>query len=328
MQLRPGRFRKGIAKSSSLLPWRTFKSSTRSRAIAKVTRAEREANRRAREALVAELRPLFDEVFSSFRLEVDSYYRNQIAAGGAIGVPSGPLRSVEADLAVVLGDGLERSVLEGAELGIRFSGIEGISLSPDLVTEIARRFAEDIGGRRIVQITSRIREDVQAIVADVLDLQLSPDTAAQQIGRQVGLTRQEAAALRRFENTLLRRRIPNELADTQLVRETIAQDVEARRDQMIRNRGNRILETEVQTALQEGERGFWQQAATAGEVDLNTLGKTWFTVADGAVCPICEPLHGVSVGFDELFSSSGFAGLNPPAHVRCRCYLDYGPREG
>jgi len=45
----------------------------------------------------------------------------------------------------------------------------------------------------------------------------------------------------------------------------------------------------------------------------------WVTVMDERVCQICEPLHNTIVNTDSLFAN---VYLRPPAHIRCRCFLE------
>lgn len=54
----------------------------------------------------------------------------------------------------------------------------------------------------------------------------------------------------------------------------------------------------------------------------------WVTVLDERVCPTCEPLHNQVVGMEGNFSSVDydkqllFSGERPPAHPRCRCFIE------
>lgn len=50
---------------------------------------------------------------------------------------------------------------------------------------------------------------------------------------------------------------------------------------------------------------------------------TWFTEADARVCPICQPLHEQP---REVWASKFPSG--PPAHHRCRCWIQYAARVG
>ena len=57
--------------------------------------------------------------------------------------------------------------------------------------------------------------------------------------------------------------------------------------------------------------------------DLTVI-KTWYTNVDDRVCDICGPLHMTSVKIDD-----NWGGIdNPPAHVGCRCFADYGTTLG
>jgi hypothetical protein len=55
------------------------------------------------------------------------------------------------------------------------------------------------------------------------------------------------------------------------------------------------------------------------------MNKTWFTNNDDRVCDICGPMEGEEVASDESFSSGDDA---PPAHVNCRCWVDYNTNLG
>lgn len=76
-------------------------------------------------------------------------------------------------------------------------------------------------------------------------------------------------------------------------------------------RAEMIAVTEVTRAYAEGNLAVWKESGVV-------TAKRWMTANDELVCPICEPLNGMVVELDE----SGFGDLAaPPAHVRCRCWL-------
>lgn len=69
------------------------------------------------------------------------------------------------------------------------------------------------------------------------------------------------------------------------------------------------------------------RAITAGGRDIagrfnvltgETIKRTWWTEKDGRVCPICRPLHRTSEDTWIIVIPAG-----PPAHPRCRCWLEY-----
>lgn len=92
-----------------------------------------------------------------------------------------------------------------------------------------------------------------------------------------------------------------------------------------------IAVTEVTRAFAEGNRAAWRASGVVTEL-------RWRTAQDERVCPVCGPLEGRTVGIDERFDASlrathpdALEGIKPfeipPAHARCRCYLQPVVRE-
>lgn len=296
--------------------------------VAKAKRPERGANRAARRRLVRELGPQWTNVSDGFRVQID------------LGRLSAAIGARQLDLDRLLDGYYERSrsflartyrqaIDSGAELGARYSGAAGAAGEIRGIRLAAADWIERVGARRITRINAATREGVRGILADVLRSDASPTRAAQDIGRLVGLTRAQARSVRAFEANLLERRIPTPLADTQFVRESIAQDVERFRDRLLRARGQLIVDTEGQAAIQAGERMWWQAAAQEAPdvVQLEGVIKQWHTVDDDHVCPVCDPLHEVELPFAENFESLDWTGEGPPAHPGCRCWLTYRQEE-
>jgi hypothetical protein len=54
------------------------------------------------------------------------------------------------------------------------------------------------------------------------------------------------------------------------------------------------------------------------EMTGKVLNGTWYTENDARVCEMCGPLHATGPEVYSVVSESG-----PPAHPRCRCWLEY-----
>lgn len=78
-------------------------------------------------------------------------------------------------------------------------------------------------------------------------------------------------------------------------------------------RAEMIAQTESTRAFAEGNTRAWVAAKVPA--------RRWFTVRDGDVCEICDPLHGKVVPLGKPFKSIDGDIDNPPAHPRCRCYV-------
>lgn len=82
-------------------------------------------------------------------------------------------------------------------------------------------------------------------------------------------------------------------------------------EDMSKDRAEKIVLTETAKAM------------TVVEIEAarryNIVSKVWRTSLDERVCPICQPLDGKHIDLLGMFDSQT---AGPPAHVRCRCYLE------
>lgn len=296
------------------------------RPVLKALRRERSENAAVRRELTRVLGPLWQNVADGFRMELDE---GELAAAIARGAPDlePVLARWDRRSGTHLAAAYRAAIAAGSRIGARHSGLTGGLEAPGL-TARAERWVATEGARRITRINAATRGQVREVLASALRDELTPTRAAQEIGRHTGLTPAQSRALRRYEATLVERRIPTEQADTEYVREAIASDVERYRERLLRQRGSLIVETETQAAVQAGERLWWEEAGAQGRVSLERTTKRWATVQDERVCPICAPLHGVEIPFGELFSSGEFEGEGPPSHPGCRCFLEMSAPEG
>jgi SPP1 gp7 family putative phage head morphogenesis protein len=72
-------------------------------------------------------------------------------------------------------------------------------------------------------------------------------------------------------------------------------------------RANMIAVTEVTRVFAEGNAAAWSSAGLVDKV-------RWNTAKDDLVCPICQPRAGEEYDLNDVTH-------RPPAHIRCRCWL-------
>jgi hypothetical protein len=84
-------------------------------------------------------------------------------------------------------------------------------------------------------------------------------------------------------------------------------------------RALRVAVTEITRAYGEANQIAGQQLRKEFP-DLKMI-KTWYTNNDDLVCEYCGPLNGTSIPIDEAWDGEI---QNPPYHVNCRCWTDYG----
>jgi hypothetical protein len=82
-------------------------------------------------------------------------------------------------------------------------------------------------------------------------------------------------------------------------------------------RAENIAITEVTRAITAGELGAIALALALAILDEEPE-RVWNTEADARVCPVCRPLHRKP---ETVWRGTAPGG--PPAHPRCRCWLEY-----
>jgi SPP1 gp7 family putative phage head morphogenesis protein len=84
-----------------------------------------------------------------------------------------------------------------------------------------------------------------------------------------------------------------------------------------------IATTEITQAYAAGQEDAADELYEAYP-ELNIV-KTWYTVSDEITCPICGPLHGMTIERNEPYGYDVFDNelMSPPAHPNCRCDITY-----
>lgn len=226
-----------------------------------------------------------------------------------------PWETFRTDIDTALVEGYEDALREGWLIGIEFSPFreEPQLEDPNDDSIIAGWIRE-----RARQQSEIILENSKAALAFGYDrmvaLGIGPGEAADRIAPMVGLTEPEA---RSIDNRFIFL-----VAAGLLTAQEIQRARREQRDRLRLQRARRIAEHEAQAGIQQGERAFIG-ALIKEELVTGPIFKTWWTVADERVCPICRPLHGIQMKFEELFSSSVGLLEGPPAHVICRCFTEF-----
>ena len=294
---------------------------------------ERPATAAARTRLAALLEEDVVRVISEWSAQIDVAGISRAAAVGgniAIAEEAAGLGGLQANLGTIIRENLAEALEEGVRIGARFAppeiaGATSVAaesfISEQAASYLARTSVASAGG-----ITATTREGIRRVLIDGLADRLSPTDVAGEVGRLAGLTPRQATANRNFKAMLERSLVADPADMTPAIRGTIDRRVAEYRERQLHDRGRVISETEIQDALMEGEKEYYDAAVSEGAVSENALKIIWMTVMDQRVCAICAPLHGKVVGYSTSFSTNtggGFEGERPPAHAACRCYLDY-----
>jgi len=294
-------------------------------AIAKASRPERVANATARARASRALERELADILVSFReaITIEQAEAAVFAGNARVIVNAAAPNILEAQLVAAMGESLEEALEAGARIGMRFAPPTLAGVSPGLATEAAVAFVERQGASAVLGITQGTQAGIQEVLTLALQDQIAPVRAAQWIGDLAGLTPRQVRAVDNFRKATTARLVPVEEALTPQVQRVIDLEVDRYRDRQLLLRGRTIAETETQAAITRGEQAFWDQAVSEGAVDAEDVFKTWRTVLDSHVCRICEPIHGQTVPYGETFITAAGTKIGPPAHPRCRCYIEY-----
>lgn len=142
------------------------------------------------------------------------------------------------------------------------------------------------------------------------------DTVAWQRGKEgYGL---DGPQMRSFLTRLITSRASDEvLSNKQIVSEKDKRGV----TDMLLRRADLIGESEGWASIQTGKAMSWLFMEKTGELTGKPM-KRWITAEDELVCPICAPLHGVTIPIGDRFESKGHKFFSPGVHPNCRCELE------
>ena len=297
--------------------------------IDKASRAERALNRTSRERAAAILERDLADVLVRFResITVGEAEAAVFAGNARVIVNAAAPNLLEAQVAAVMGDTLEAALESGVHVGLRFAPPALGNIPATLATDAAIAFVERQAATAALGLTQGTQAGIQQAISLGLADGLAPVEVAKRVGDLAGLLPRQVTAVENYRAATLKRFAPTPEALTPQVQRVIDQEVSRFRDRQLLSRGRMIAETETQFAITEGERAFWNQAVSDGAVDAENVFKTWRTVLDSRVCPICEPLHGQVVPFSETFFTLRGALVGPPAHPRCRCFIEWAEKD-
>ena len=234
--------------------------STTKRRIGKASRAERTANRVARNALAREMESNVIAVLDDFRtrgLNRTAFGQAFSTSGSVVIADNAALGFgvLEARMGAAISGAVETAVARGAAIGGNFSKIPGLAIDQAFVREAALSYVNNPRQAQVfARIAAKTREGVKTAIADMLQGGLSPGQAQIQIAENVGLTSRQTKQVANFRRRITAQRLPPGALDTPRLRGLIQRDVTNFSNRLASNRARQIAQTEMQRALQQGER--------------------------------------------------------------------------
>lgn len=211
-------------------------------------------------------------------------FAEQIRAGGQFGLPE-----------------------VGARLGYSF----------DASHPLAVQSANARAARLVVDITNEQRALIRDVIGRSVRDGLTVDDVQFIVSQSIGLTPRFATAVdRRYRETFINLRESG--VPTRQARAQARQRASEYHDYLLQVRARTIARTEILSAHNEGRWLGWEDSVADGIAPVNAV-KRWVVrvpqLADSP-CPICLPLDGEEVPWDEPFS---VGVMMPPLHPNCVC---------
>jgi len=188
-----------------------------------------------------------------------------------------------------------------------------IGYSFDATRPEAAAWANVEGGKLVSEIISSQRDVIKDYASRANMGEFTPREVARGLRDVVGLTTQQSGWVRNFrDNEINRIMATGKTFDQAFTASEKATD--RYHNKIHKYRTETIARTEILRASNEGRRQAWDQGVNEGFIDPDTTLKEWSTELDGLECPICAPLDGTQVKFNEEFPEG-----DPPIHPNCRC---------
>lgn len=235
------------------------------------------------------------------------------------------------------------SVLGTGTMAELFAKDIGNRFNFDRFDDVTLAGLRDIQDALIADITTQVRDTIEAIIMRGQAMGLSPAALVDEIESLIGLTATQATAVMNYESmlrTLNPSALGRQLRDFNLddlindaikggvpIGETIIQRaVSAYEANYLQYRADMIAQTESVRAANFGLHEAYRQAVDRGALPDAAVKRFWQVSLDEATCPIClsiPDLNPEGVGVNETFFSDDGPQDNPPVHPNCRCSVEY-----
>ena len=183
-------------------------------------------------------------------------------------------------------------------------------------------WAQQRAGARILGITQETQKAVAETIARSLRTQINREEVINNITQVVGLDSRQARALGNFyEKNLLKLLEQGETYEKAV--KIVTKLGKEYRERLLVQRATRIARTETIAAANAGRMLSWVEADELGLLPAGSE-KRWKTATDERTCPVCGPMHNVTIDWEGVFSTGD---TMPPNHPNCRCTAVIVPAE-
>lgn len=198
-----------------------------------------------------------------------------------------------------------------------------------------QRFIQQRTAQLVVDVSKQTKGAIKFIIEEGFRRGYPPRDLAKMIKQNVGLTQNQVAQVMNYQNKL-ESGLKGQLTEFQkkgmnkkdlenlgnLRRSRVNELVQNYADRQLKWRSENIARTESFKAVNYGQVEIWQQAEDQGITERGKTRKEWVVTIDDRLCPICEPMDGLTAQMGEDFVTGDGTSISaPPAHPSCRCHV-------
>lgn len=243
--------------------------------------------RRIERRLAPELQQAFREAVKKVQARIDmATLEAALAAGNVEGaVATSFITALSEELGAAFEEAIRSAMEGGGKAAASALGSQlGMTLAFDITNPVAVAWAREYAAKEVTLITQESERAIRQFITEAFEQGITPRETAQRIYGQIGLTKQQQAAVTKFRARLEAQGVTGVKLDRRVTNYVEAQ---------IRRRSRLIARHEIRSASQAGQLELWRQAVEEGLIDLDV--DQMFTLPDGSQV------------------------LGPPAHIDCRC---------
>jgi hypothetical protein len=244
------------------------------------------------------------------RSVVPRYVRGVLALRRALVFTPSPDALDLAPLTSALAAGVEEAIKKPALEAVHAAYAQTMrKISESALDQLALEWIHS----RSLELANRLGAEQRQVIREVLDQavreNLSPPDILARLRSVVGLTRESARALTRWEREARAAGVAPDVIERESIR---------RANKAVRSRATTIARTEMSAARNNATMDAWRAQQAAGELSPNTQ-KIWMP-RDG--CPICQDLEALGpIPLNAVWQHGTGSYSNPPAHPNCKCAL-------
>lgn len=238
--------------------------------------------------------------------------------------------------------------IAGEEVAKQISSMLDAELAFDLTNGRAAAVMADNSLRLVRELADEQRDTIRAALRTSIEQGMNPNEAARWVRGSIGLTEYQQGIVANYRQALVdgsAAALDYELRDRRsdaavrrgdLSDKQIDSMVARYQDRFVDYRARVIARTESLRAVHQGTADMWKQATISGDVDADSVTRTWRTAHDGRVRSSHRAMDRQERGLGEAFETGDGVQLQypgdpdaPPSEsVQCRCVVVTRIRRG